>query len=81
MPTLFIIFGLRFYLFANDHEPIHVHVQKGEGTAKFNVYPQIELLSSNKMKPKELLIAEGIVIEKRQEIIDAWNKFFKKEVK
>lgn len=33
------------------------------------------------MKPKELLIAEEIVIEKRQVIIDAWNKFFKKEVK
>ncbi len=79
MPTLFLIFGLRFYFFANDHEPIHVHVQKGEGTAKFNVYPQIELLSSNKMKPKELLIAEEIVIEKSRKLLMHGINFLKKK--
>jgi len=26
MPTVFIIFGLRFMFFANDHEPVHIHI-------------------------------------------------------
>lgn len=29
MPTIFILFGFRFMFYANDHEPIHVHVIKG----------------------------------------------------
>lgn len=28
MPTIFIFFGFRFMFYANDHEPIHVHVTK-----------------------------------------------------
>ena len=35
MPTIFIIFGFRFMFYANDHEPIHVHVIKGGAKAKF----------------------------------------------
>ena len=30
MPTIFILFGFRFMFYANDHEPIHVHVVKGD---------------------------------------------------
>ena len=30
MPTIFILFGFRFMFYANDHEPIHVHVIKGD---------------------------------------------------
>ena len=35
MPTIFILFGFRFMFYANDHEPIHVHVIKGDVCAKF----------------------------------------------
>jgi len=35
MPTIFILFGFRFMFYANDHEPIHVHVIKGDVSAKF----------------------------------------------
>ena len=34
MPTIFILFGFRFLFDANDHEPIHVHVVKGDGKAR-----------------------------------------------
>lgn len=30
MHTIFILFGFRFMFYANDHEPIHVHVVKGD---------------------------------------------------
>lgn len=34
MPTIFILFGFRFMFYANDHEPIHVPVIKGDISAK-----------------------------------------------
>jgi len=36
MPTIFFI---RFMFYANDHEPIHVHVVKGNISAKFSLFP------------------------------------------
>ncbi|WP_363323604.1 DUF4160 domain-containing protein [uncultured Duncaniella sp.] len=27
MPTVLYIFGIRFFFYPNDHEPIHVHIQ------------------------------------------------------
>ena len=54
MPTLFIIFGLRFYFYSDEHLPIHVHVQNADGKAKFNVLPKIELVKNQGIKPKDL---------------------------
>ncbi|MBP2690642.1 MAG: DUF4160 domain-containing protein, partial [Muribaculaceae bacterium] len=28
MPTLFILFGFRFFFWSYEHEPIHVHISK-----------------------------------------------------
>jgi len=44
MPTIFIISGLRFMFFANDHEPIHIHAVKGDAEAKFSVMPEIKMI-------------------------------------
>ena len=52
---------------------------KGSGLAKFQVSPEIILLSSKNMKPRDLILAEEIVEDKKQEIIDKWNQFFNKE--
>jgi hypothetical protein len=35
MPTLLILFGLRFHFYTREHEPIHIHVECSDGTAKF----------------------------------------------
>ena len=37
MPTLFRAFGLRFFFYSNEHEPIHLHVRNADGEAKFDV--------------------------------------------
>ena len=37
MPTIMYLFGLRFYFYSEEHLPIHVHVQNGDGKAKINV--------------------------------------------
>lgn len=37
MQTLFRAFGLRFFFYSNEHEPIHLHVRNADGEAKFDV--------------------------------------------
>lgn len=36
MPTILVIFGLRFYFYADEHLPIHVHLENGDGLAKID---------------------------------------------
>ncbi len=75
MPTLFIVFGLRFYFYSDEHLPIHVHVQNSDGKAKFNVDPNIELINNKGIKAKDLKIAESIIIENKEIIIQRWKEF------
>ena len=37
MPTILILFGLKFRIYVRDHEPVHVHVLSQDGEAKFQV--------------------------------------------
>ena len=37
MPTVFSVFGLRFFFYSNEHRPIHIHVRNADGEAKFDV--------------------------------------------
>lgn len=76
MPTIFILLGYRFYFYANDHLPIHIHIEKGDGKAVFQIEPEVKLLKSENMKTKELALAEAIAEERKEEIIAKWNEFF-----
>lgn len=46
MPTIFRFFGFAFMFYANDHEPIHVHVVKGKQKTKFTIKP-VQLVENN----------------------------------
>ncbi len=54
MPTIFEIFGLRFFFFSGDHAPIHVHVVKGDDDAKIAIIPEIKLVYNNGLKVGDL---------------------------
>jgi hypothetical protein len=80
MPKVFEIEGFRGFFFSNEgspSEPIHIHIKKGDGEAKFWVMPIISLAESRKMKVSELARAQEIVTERRQEILDSWASYFK----
>lgn len=77
MPTIFILFGFRFMFYANDHEPIHVHVVKGNAKAKFTIAP-VELVENLGFKPSELKLVESVIEENEEVIAEHWNKFFNK---
>lgn len=75
MPTIFIIFGLRFFFYSNDHEPIHVHVRSGDAEAKFKIEP-IELIENKGLKNREISLAESIIEENIEIIKERWNEYF-----
>lgn len=79
MPTIFILFGFRFMFYANDHEPLHIHVVKGNISAKFLLEP-VELVENNGLKPSEIKMAEAVIEENREVIAEHWNKFFNKSM-
>jgi len=76
MPTLFIVFGFRFMFYSNDHTPIHVHVIKGDAEARFQVQPDVILLDNKGLKPSEVKLAESLVEENKEMIIERWKAFF-----
>lgn len=74
MPTLFIIFGLRFYFYSNEHLPIHVHVKNADGEAKFEVDP-VNLIDNRGIKRKDISLAEYLIEENKEIIIAKWKEY------
>lgn len=77
MPTLFILLGFRFFFWSNDHDPIHVHVAKGDSEAKYEV-ETLNLIENFGFKRNELRLIESIIDENKEIIIERWNDYFKK---
>ena len=75
MPTVFYIEGFRFFFYSNEHLPKHIHVEKAEKTAKFNI-ENIELIKSYGFNAAELKQIRNFVEENQQVLIQKWNEFF-----
>ena len=78
MPTILILFGLKFRIYVRDHEPVHVHVLSQDGEAKFQVGHEIRLMVNKGMKPKDIKLAESIIEENKELIITEWVKIYGK---
>jgi len=79
MPTLLILFGLRFYFYLNDHEPIHVHVENGDGEAKFEIENDIILVYNHGLKAKDIRLAQSILEENKDNFVREWKNRFEHE--
>lgn len=75
MPTFLFIFGLRFYFYSEEHLPIHVHVQNGDGKAKIDV-ATCTVVENRGIKPKDIKRAIDAVILYKEDIIRVWNEYF-----
>lgn len=79
MPKVFVVNGFKFFFFSNEgipHEPCHIHVRKGNGLAKFWIYPMVRLEDSIGFTAKELRFIEEEVTKHKAEIEIAWKEFF-----
>ena len=75
------MFGMRFFFYSREHEPIHVHVQNADGKAKFDILPEGIVLVENKgIKIKDIKAAEMVLEENKELAIEKWNEYFGKSV-
>ena len=76
VPTLLIVEGFRFFFFSNEGtEPPHVHVERGDGHAKYWLEP-VELVASTRMKLQELRRVRLLVVEHETEFREKWREHF-----
>jgi hypothetical protein len=66
MPTVLNLLGMRFFYWSREHQPIHVHVKKGDAEAKFVIESEIEMTENFGFKPHELAIAEEVIRDNRE---------------
>ena len=75
MPTVLRIKGFRFFFYVNDHTPMHIHIEKGDGTAKFTLEP-IELVKSKRLKASEISEIRKLIIENIEHFKYKWDEYF-----
>ncbi len=76
MPAVLVTEGFRFFFFSNEGtEPPHIHVEQGDGYAKFWLDP-VELAYSVAMKQHELKRARLLVMQHAPNFKERWNGYF-----
>ena len=74
MPTLLNKNGFKFFFYANEHEPKHIHIMNGSGFAKV----ELENLKvvQNYFKSKDLKLALEIIKENKNKFERIWDEWF-----
>lgn len=76
MPTVFFIGAYRFFFYSEEGgEPAHIHVEERNKAAKFWL-ENAELARSRNFRGHELSTIRKIVIERKEDLMEAWNVYF-----
>lgn len=75
MPTIFELFGLRFFFYANEHSPVHVHVVRDNDEAKIALEPEIKLVYNRGLKERDVKRALELTRLYSDEIMEMWHKY------
>ena len=85
MPKIFEYLGIVLFFYSNEHEPIHVHAQKGEFESKAEFYilngtiSEIKIVSVKGRQPligKDLKNFETFLGKYAEEIVEKWVNYF-----
>ncbi len=78
MPVVLFVNGFRFFFFSNENdEPVHIHVEKGDGAAKFWLTPTA-LEYNFGFSSRELRQIKELIDNNRLLFIQKWNEYFTK---
>ncbi len=82
MPTILRPGPYRVYFVSHDieSEPPHVHIDRDDLSAKFWLNP-VGLARNLGFSPSELRSIERLVVEHRQEFLEAWNVEFRRQAR
>lgn len=75
MPTVLRVDGFRFFFFSDEHLPIHIHVEKGDG------YMRVELETFKVTKKYKLSTTDekkilALIEEHQHKLMGAWDEYF-----
>lgn len=74
MPEVFRKFGFVFFFYSNEgQEPMHIHVRKSGGFAKFWIEP-VELDYAQGMKIPDIKLAEELILDHLDLIKQKWDE-------
>lgn len=74
MPTILRELGFQFYFFANEHLPKHIHIQKGEDYARYDL--EHSKFTECTFKGKELRNLKNIIDHNKDSFKRSWNEYF-----
>ena len=69
MPTLLYAFGIRFFFYLDEHEPIHVHISYGGKKAKIELEPEVRIVYNHGLKDNTLKKAITICENYKEEFV------------
>ncbi len=76
MPTVLRIGPYRFFFYAGDSdEPPHIHVERGDNTAKFWLDP-VRLQNSGGFNRSEINRIQKLVEGNRECLLRSWDEYF-----
>ena len=76
MPTVLRLLNWRFHFYSNEgDEPLHIHVDTGDGACKFWLEPP-RLARSEGISPTELKRIEAAVFTHADLFREKWHEFF-----
>jgi hypothetical protein len=76
MPTVLRHNGYRFYFYSHEpNEPMHIHVDRAESSAKFWLEP-VALARNVGFNARELAVLLNLVRDRRHQFIEAWRGYF-----
>lgn len=75
MPTLLLEKGFKFFFYANEHEPKHIHVLKSGDYAKIDL--KTLMVTKNYLKPTDLKKAIEIVKVHQEAFERRWDEYFR----
>ncbi len=85
MPKIYEYFGMVFFFYANEHEPIHVHIKHGENENKVDLLYDngiLQRIEFNKLQNAQELTnsqkadAREFIEKYHLQIVEKWKDFF-----
>lgn len=77
MPTILRSGPYRIYFYSHEpNETPHVHIDRDSQTCKFWLAP-VSLALNIGFNAKELRDIEAIIAENEQQLLEAWNEYFR----
>lgn len=77
VPTVFSRDGFRFFFYSNEgNEPVHIHVEYGEGCAKYWMLPSVRLNYAEGFTRREIRRMTELVEKNQELILKKWEEYF-----